>query len=113
MKTFVDFQLGKRAYENNRYDDAVKRLTVAAEAGHAEAMYYLGLCHYYGHGVPKDETKGTQLLRKAAQDGCTDAMEYLGKYILRYNDYEAYQWLKKAGYDYEADELMRIHQMMQ
>lgn len=113
MKTFIAFQLGKQAYKNSRYEDAVKRLTVAVEAGHAEAKYYLGLCYYYGHGVPKDEAKGTQMLREAAQDGCTDAMEYLGKYILRYNDYEAYQWLKKAGCDYEADELMRIHQMMQ
>lgn len=106
------FHKGKQAYKKNLYAEAVKWLQDATDAGHTEAKYYLGLCYYYGDGVQKDQDKGTQLLREAAQDGCTDAMEYLGKYILRYNDYEAYQWLKKAGCDYEADDLMRIHQMM-
>lgn len=107
------FIKGKQAFEKKHYEEAVKCLTDAAEAGHTKAKYYLGLCYYYGDGVEKDKEKGTQLIREAAEGGCTEAMEELGKYILRYNDYEAYQWLKKAGCDYEADELMRIHQMMQ
>ena len=106
------FQKGKQAYDKNLFSEAVKWLHDAVKAGHAKAKFYLGLCHYYGYGMPKDEEAATQLIREAAQGGCTDAMEYLGKYILRYNDYEAYQWLKKAGCDYEADDLMRIHQMM-
>lgn len=113
IQTNLAFRKGKRAYEKKLYEEAVKWLTIAVEAGHAEAKYYLGLCHYYGDGVQKDMDKGTQLIREAAEGGYTDAMEYLGKYILRYNDYEAYLWLKKAGCNYEADELMRIHQMMQ
>lgn len=85
-----------------------------AQAGNAQALYFIGLSYYHGwNGIEQDKEKGTQLIRKAAEGGCTDAMEDLGKYILRYNDYEAYEWLKKAGCDYEADELMRIHQMMQ
>lgn len=111
-ETDLAFQKGKQAYDKNLFSEAVKWLRDAAEAGHAKALYYLGLCFYNGYGMKKDKEKGTQLIRKAAEGGCTQAMEDLGKYILKYNDYEAYQWLKKAGCDSEADELMRIHQMM-
>ena len=46
--------------------DAVKK---AAEQGHADAQYNLGLMYDYGGGVPEDDAEAVRWYRKAAEQG--------------------------------------------
>ena len=101
------FKKGIQAFKERLYYIAIDWLLKAAEAGHTEAQYYLGMCYYYKSN--KDEA--IKWLRMAAKAGHTQAQRELG-HILPYNDYEAYQWLKACGDTQEADHLMELHQMM-
>ena len=49
----------------------------AAEQGHAEAQYNLGIMLHTGDGIPQDKAQGVQWLRKAAAQGYPEAQEYL------------------------------------
>ena len=96
------------------YEDCMKKMHEAAETGNdTAAQYFLGYCYYYGsNDMEKNKEESLRWLRKAAKGGYTEAQRMLG-HILPQNDYEAYQWLSECGDTQEADELMRIHQMMQ
>jgi TPR repeat protein len=50
----------------------------AAEQGHADAQFYLGVKYANGEGVPKDSVKAVEWYRKAAEQGDADAQFYLG-----------------------------------
>jgi hypothetical protein len=95
------------------YEDCMKKMHEAAETGNdTAAQYFLGYCYYYGsNDMEKNKEESLRWLRKAAKGGYTEAQRMLG-HILPQNDYEAYQWLSECGDTQEADELMRIHQMM-
>ena len=41
-------------------------------------MYYLGLCYYYGNGVPQNVGNATTLIKTAAAYGQEEAKEMLG-----------------------------------
>ncbi len=113
------FQKGKQAYSKKLFVEAVKWLSDAAEAGHAKAQYYLGLCFFHGgFGIKQDDEKALKWIRKAAEAGCYEAQDMLGDMYnhgwgVPYDAYEAYQWYVKSGNTAEADELLRVHQMMQ
>ena len=96
------------------YEDCMKKMHEAAETGNdTAAQYFLGYCHYYGSNeMEKDKEKALKWLRKAAEGGYTEAQRMLG-HILPQNDYEACHWLMECGDTQDADELLRIHQMMQ
>jgi hypothetical protein len=49
----------------------------AAIRGQAIAVAELGLCYYYGRGVPQDYTKAAKLFRMAAEKGLPGAMHNL------------------------------------
>ena len=49
----------------------------AADQGHANAQYKLGLCCLYGNGVIKDEKIAAQWLQLAASQGHIDAQKAL------------------------------------
>jgi TPR repeat protein len=57
---------------------AVEWLARAAEAGHAEAQFKLGVFHEYGRGVSKDLFMATEWYRAAAEQGNADAQFALG-----------------------------------
>ena len=112
------FQQGKQAFDNKLYIEAMKWLREAAEAGHVEAQYYLGLCYQLGGDDVEDDEEALKWIRKAAENGCTKAQERMGDMYTHgwgvpYNAYEAYQWYLKSGNTKEADELLRVHVMMQ
>lgn len=50
----------------------------AAEEGHAEAMFFLGILHSEGHGVEKDPKAAAAWYEKSAAAGFADAMYNLG-----------------------------------
>lgn len=56
---------------------AVKWLRIAAENGHAEAMYNLGIAYHHGKGAKKDLQEAIRIYRKAAELGNGKAMRNL------------------------------------
>ena len=74
----------------------------AADQGHADAQYNLGVAYEHGQGVPKDDAQAAAWLRKAAAKGNAEAMIALA---LMYShaqgvslNYEvALQWAKEGG----------------
>ncbi len=56
---------------------AVKWLRIAAENGHGEAMYNLGIAYHHGKGARKDLQEAIRLYRKAAELGNGKAMRNL------------------------------------
>ena len=52
--------------------------TLAAQQGHSDAQYNLGVCYRNGYGVVKDDKEAVRLYTLAAQQGHSDAQINLG-----------------------------------
>ena len=59
--------------------EAAEAAIEAAQQGHNEAGYRLGLCLIDGKGVSKDEKEGRQWIEKAAASGLVEAKRWLQK----------------------------------
>ena len=59
------------------HNEAVTWYRKAAEQGHAQAQYNLGLIYGKGHGVPQDFAAGLKWLQLAAEQGYVDASKAL------------------------------------
>ena len=75
-------QKGIEAFQRGKYDEAVKYLQPAAEAGDAGAMYVLGQMYASGRGIAKDEKAATELFLKAANLGDANAQQSLGSALM-------------------------------
>ena len=74
----------------------------AAEQGHAEAMFFLGILHSAGQGVEKDPGAAATWYEKSAAAGSADAMYNLGYLHLdgkgvAQDDEAALRWFRKAS----------------
>eukprot|EP01104_Vermistella_antarctica_P019795 TRINITY_DN79_c0_g2_i1.p1 TRINITY_DN79_c0_g2~~TRINITY_DN79_c0_g2_i1.p1 ORF type:complete len:259 (-),score=39.24 TRINITY_DN79_c0_g2_i1:74-850(-) len=68
------------------------------KGGYPEAMEALGLIYTNGSGVSKNESKGTELLLKAANLGHASAQYEIGRtYVFKYDNPEAAKWFRKAA----------------
>ena len=81
------FALGSHYFSEDageRQDDqeAFKWFSKAAELGHAQSQYIVGLMYYFGEGIPKDESKGVQLIKQSAQNGFEEARKVIYEYKL-------------------------------
>ncbi|SIN72081.1 Sel1 repeat-containing protein [Sulfurivirga caldicuralii] len=63
------YENGLKAYENGNFKEAVKWFKEAAEQGHAEAQYKLGLMYDNGQGVRQDKSKAKMLFGQACDNG--------------------------------------------
>ena len=63
------FALGTIREEQNQKEAAVTLYQEAAQAGHSEAAYRLGLCQLKGEGTPQNLAEAFQHLQKAATGG--------------------------------------------
>ena len=59
------------------YSEAVNWLRKAAEQGHAQAQFNLGVCYALGNGVPQSYTEAVKWFRKAAEQGQAEAIDVL------------------------------------
>lgn len=50
-----------------------------AENGDANAQYFLGRMYYYGDGAEQSDTKAIEWLKKSAEQGNTDAQDFIDK----------------------------------
>ncbi len=101
----ADVAAGWAAYLGGDYVTAVTELEPEAEAGDAEAQYYMGTLRQHGAGVPKDYGAALEWYRRAATQGHTGAQFAIG---LLYHDgagggaiprdpVQAAGWLKSAA----------------
>lgn len=76
------FAQGLKAAEGNDFATAAGCYQQAAEQGHTEAIFELGICYLFGDGVPEDREKGLSLITRAKDAGNATALAMLAKYYL-------------------------------
>jgi TPR repeat protein len=54
-------------------EQAARLFRQAADQGHPDAKFYLGLCYYRGEGVLQDKAQAVRLFLQAAGQGHADA----------------------------------------
>ena len=96
------FNRGRRSEQDRRHEDASRWFRRAAERGHAEAQYRLGLMYLNGQGVRQAYDASARWLREAADQGHALAQRDLavlcfkGQGVPR--DHAAtVEWLKRAA----------------
>lgn len=73
----AQFTEGMRYYYKEQYKKALPLIQEAAEAGHVEAQFRLGIMYRNGEGTVKDNAKAVQWLKGAAQQGYSVAQYFL------------------------------------
>lgn len=98
------FQENKADFQNYSKDInlAVELFQKAADAGNAEAMFYLSICYNVGSGVVKNYEKAFEWLKKSAEAKSIHAMFLLSEYYYKgirvpKDDTKAFEWEKKAA----------------
>ena len=76
-QTAQTFEKAVAAYEQGAYVMAFVLFGAAAEEGHAEAQFSLGMMYARGEGVEKNETQAVRWLRLAAKQGYAYAQDIL------------------------------------
>lgn len=79
---YASAQKGIQAFQRGKYEEALKYLQPAADAGDASAMYVLGQMYASGRGVAKDEKAASALFLKAADLGDRNAQQSLGSALM-------------------------------
>jgi FimV-like protein len=83
---------------NKDSNEAVKWCRKAAEQGHLDAQFQLGLLYNQKNESIYDGKEAERWLRKAAEQGLPDAQLFLGYYYIEFKDFaEAERWLRKAA----------------
>ncbi len=96
------YRQGLGALESEEYTRALALLRQAAEAGHAQAQYRLGIMYANAEGVQLDYASAAAWLRQAADQGLAPAQSilawlYASGYGVEQNDKEAGRWYRKAA----------------
>ena len=110
-----DYTAGNTAYYYDDYETAYRLFLRAAEKGHVDAQFYLGVIYYYGNGVPKHYGEAAKWNLRAANQGYALAQYNLGLMYARgegvpKNYAQAYCWfnLSAAQGEENAKNNMRI-----
>lgn len=77
------FYCGKHALISHKYDDALRWLNASANHNFGPSLLWLGLVHLRGLGVPKDQARGIDYLRRAASTGNFPAERELSLLMIR------------------------------
>lgn len=95
-------QKGIQAFQRGKYEEALKYLQPAAEAGEASAMYVLGQMYASGRGIAKNEKMAADLFLRAANLGDANAQQSLGSALMlgegiKQDMVEALKWFIISG----------------
>lgn len=105
----ADFDTGNEAYKRGDYETALKEWGPLADAGNADAQYWIGILYANGYGVTQDGKEAARWYRAAAEYGRIDA--YYNLYFLylagmggvRQDYQEAVKWLRRGALYGDAD----------
>lgn len=111
---------GVSAFRRGQYEEALKELVPAANAGDAEALFTLGQMHSAGKGVPHDQAKATEYFAKAAEGGNPGAQQSYGEALMlgdgiKQDMLQALKWFivsAQAGNKEAADYVSRVGKFM-
>ncbi|MCA9395044.1 MAG: SUMF1/EgtB/PvdO family nonheme iron enzyme [Candidatus Omnitrophica bacterium] len=95
------YALAKDAYDKGNNEEGLKYLRQAADAGHAESQYILGMKYYNGGQIPKDDRLSFEWTEKAAKQGhVAAAFQMYSKYIrgtgVEKNEKKAHKYLRQS-----------------
>ena len=98
----IAFEAGNNAMVNENHTEAAAQYLKAAQAGHAEAAYYLGLLYSGGGNIPEDKVEASKWMRVSAEKSYAPAQQHLGMWFLTgsfvpKNLSEAAGWLRRAA----------------
>ena len=63
----IEYRIGHNYYQQRNYSTAFGQLKAAASKGHPDALFDLGLCYYYGRGIPINASKAFECMLHAAK----------------------------------------------
>ncbi len=98
----ADLGQGLAAYERGDYRAAMAAWRPLAEAGDADAQFYIGGLHQHGLGVPKDDLEASRWYRRAAEQDHREAakrlalLNFAGGYMWT-SKLQAVQWFRRAA----------------
>ncbi len=72
---------GMKMFSENKFEEAFVNFTIAAEQGHTQSQYLLGVCYEKGHGAPRNMMMAARNYRKAAESGHPEAQARLGELL--------------------------------
>jgi TPR repeat protein len=100
----------KKYYTAQQYSEALPLFLKAAEAGNAEAAFYLGVMYENGQGgLAKDDAQALNWYRTAADRGNASGMRNLGfMYARAKDDAQAVAWWRKAAEAGDAAGMMLL-----
>ncbi len=98
----ASYEKGLTAFRSKEYQSALTAFEKAAEQGHDDAQYFVGLLYADGLGVPQDYQQSFTWYRKAAEQGHAVSQYHLG---VAYNkglgiaqdNKQAVDWFRKAA----------------
>ena len=110
------YQKGYNYYNNHQYTEAVEWFRKAAEQGHAEGQFRLGLDYYYGSGVAEDQSKAVYWFRKSAEQGFLSAEYQLGECYengqgVAQDKSMALYWYRKAAAKFHSHAKEKVQQL--
>lgn len=113
----AEYEYGLSLYNEKNFDQSFSYLIKASEANNILAMPYAGLMLVYGVGVDEDQTKGLNLLQKAANKDNPLANRFLGDIYYdgskTVKDYEkAFGYYKKGSKLVDAESQYKYARMM-
>ena len=108
-----EFKKGQASYVAQDYKTALTQFALAANQGHAEAQYYIGLCYEDGKGVEADKSEAAKWYKQAAENGYAEAQFRLGNILYSgegapLDMYAAIEWYRKAAKQGNADAQGRL-----
>lgn len=72
------YQQGQQLLNENKLQEAFKAWQAAADKGHIQAQYEVGVCFKMGRGVARDYPSALKYYLKAAEQNHPDAQDYVG-----------------------------------
>ena len=120
-----NYKKAKECYNKKEYREAFILFEKSANQGYVDAKYNLGMCYYFGNGVPQNYEEAFKWWEDATEQGSMDALIALEKYGARaeYNkgcdyyyghngvvqDYaEAVKWWKESAKKGSLDAMCAI-----
>ena len=103
------YLLGRKCFEENRFEEAFSLFMKAAKLGNAQAMFDLGYhCYNEGHGVEENEAETIRWIKSAAELGHDEGQFNLGICYLegcgvKKDETEAIKWIKLAALQKNAE----------
>ncbi len=82
----AQYRLGWASYCGGKFSRAARWFRMAADRGHAQSQYLLGLLYFWGLGVKKDCARALSLFQLSAEQGNDMAMLELGVIYIQGKD---------------------------